>query len=527
MRIIVCENYADMSAKAAELVAAQLTLKPDSVLGLATGSTPIGMYSKLGELCSAGTADFSEAVSFNLDEYYPIRRDDPHSYFTYMHENLFSKINIKEENTHILNGETDDPERECEAFEKLIKLHGGIDLQILGIGRNGHIGFNEPDAVMNSYTHMTRLAPSTIKANSRFFRSADDVPRMALTVGMSTILTSKKIILMASGAAKSRVVSELIGDGINLTVPAALLKLHSDVVLICDKEAYRGARLGVDIGGTNIKFAVVEGEEIKLRKSIATKDTCNGIIDDIASEISEIRKSYDIKAVGVGTPGLIHDGLVTAINLPFRDTPLESLIAERTDLSVTVDNDANCAALGEVVFGGTKDCGNIVLITLGTGVGSGIILNRSITHNGGEMGHMIIEAESSRKCGCGQYGCWETYSSVTALVKDAEEQAAKNKSSILYTLSDNGRLTGKQIFEAADKGCGTARAVIDRYIHYLAVGIRNIINIFSPEAIVLAGGITGQGDKLLKPLIRELPEDARVEISILQEEAGALGAAML
>ena len=143
------------------------------------------------------------------------------------------------------------------------------------------------------------------------------------------------------------------------------------------------------------------------------------------------------------------------------------------------------------------------------------------------MGHMIIEAESSRKCSCGQYGCWETYSSVTALVKDAEEQAAKNKSSILYTLSDNGRLTGKQIFEAADKGCDTAQAVIDRYIHYLAVGIRNIINIFSPEAIVLAGGITKQGDKLLKPLIRELPEDARVEISILQEEAGALGAAML
>ena len=527
MRIIICEDYDEMSAKAAELVSAQLTLKPDSVLGFATGSTPIGMYSKLGELCQNGEVDFSEAVSFNLDEYYPIKRNDPNSYYTYMHENLFSKINIAEENTHILNGETTEPEKECESFEKLIKLYGGIDLQILGIGRNGHIGFNEPDSVMNSYTHVTRLAPSTIKANSRFFRSADDVPRLALTVGMSTILTSRKIILMASGAAKSRVVAELIGDGINLTVPAALLKLHSDVVLICDKDAYRGARLGVDIGGTNIKLAVVEGEEIKLRKSIATKSTCEDITDDIAKEIEDIRKSYDIKAVGVGTPGIITDGLVTSVNLPFDKTPLESILSDKTGLTVTVDNDANCAALGEIAFGSTKDCKNIVLVTLGTGVGGGIIIDRTPYGGAGELGHIIIEADSKRQCACGQYGCWETYSSTKALIRDAEQEASSHPESVLYKLSDNGSLNGELIFEAMDKDCAVARAVFERYIHYLAVGIRNIINIFSPDAIVLAGGITKQGDKLLKPLLKELPDDSRVEISVLQEEAGALGAAML
>ena len=527
MRVIVCENYAEMSAKAAELVTAQLTLKPNSVLGLATGSTPIGMYNKLGELCKNGEVDFSEAVSFNLDEYYPIKRDDPNSYYTYMHDNLFSKINIAEENTHILNGETTEPEKECETFEKQIKMHGGIDLQILGIGRNGHIGFNEPDAVMNSYTHVTKLAKSTIKANSRFFKSADDVPRMALTVGMSTILTARKIILMASGAAKSRVVSELMGDGINLTVPAALLKLHSDVVLICDKEAYRGARLGVDIGGTNIKLAVVEGDEVKLKKQIKTKDTCDGIIGDITAEIADIRKQYDIKAVGIGTPGIIDTGRVTAVNLPFKDTPLESIISEQTGLAVTVDNDASCAALGEVMFGGTKDCENIVLITLGTGLGGGIILNRAIFGGKSELGHIVIEADSGKRCACGQKGCWETYSSARALIKYAEEQAKANKDSILYRISDNGTLTGQQIFEAMDMGCDIAKTVFERYIRYLAVGIRNIINIFSPDAVVLAGGITKQGDKLLKPLLKELPEGARVEISALQEEAGALGAAML
>ncbi len=238
LRIIVCENYEKMSEKAAELVLAQVTLKPDSVLGFATGSTPLGLYEKLGEMFSTGQIDFSNTVSFNLDEYYPIKKDDPNSYNDYMQKNLFSKINIKKENAHLLDGETDDPEKECEEYERMIERVGGIDMQILGIGSNGHIGFNEPDSVMYPYTHTTHLTESTIKANSRFFNSVDDVPKKALTVGILTILSSKRIILMANGAGKKQVISELLGDGIKLNLPAELLKRHSDVTLICDKEAY-------------------------------------------------------------------------------------------------------------------------------------------------------------------------------------------------------------------------------------------------------------------------------------------------
>ena len=527
MRVIVCENYKEMSEKAAELVTAQLTLKPDSVLGLATGSTPIGLYNRLGELTKKGILDFSEAVTFNLDEYYPIQKDDPHSYYRFMHENLFSKINIKEENTHILDGETKEPEKECENFEKLIKTHGGIDLQILGIGVNGHIGFNEPESVMETYTHITRLAKSTIKANSRFFNSEDEVPKYALTVGMSTILSAKKIILMASGAAKSKVVSDILSDGINLNLPAALLKLHSDVVLICDKDAYCGTRLGIDIGGTNIKFAVVEGTKVELKESIPTAETLERIITDIADKVTEIQKKYNIKAVGVGTPGTIKNGIVNAINLPFKNIDLEKLLVEKIDLPITVDNDANCAALGEIIFGNTKDCKNIVLVTLGTGVGSGIIINRAIYSEGGEMGHIIINADNGEKCSCGQYGCWETYSSASALVKYAKKRAANNSDSILYQIMEDGELTCRDIFKAIELGCKVADEVYDRYIRYLSIGIRNIINTFSPDAIVLAGGITNQGDNLITPLKAYLPVGTRIEISTLQSDAGAMGAAML
>lgn len=240
MRIIVCENYEEMSKKAAELVLAQVTLKPNSVLGFATGSTPLGLYENLCKMCSDGQIDFSNTVSFNLDEYYPIKKDDPNSYNYYMQDNLFSKINIKKENAHLLNGETDDPEAECENYEHMIERFGGIDMQILGIGSNGHIGFNEPDSVMYPYTHTTNLTQSTIEANSRFFDSVDEVPKKALTVGILTILNAKRIILMANGKGKRQVISELLGDGIKLNLPAALLKLHSDVTLICDKDAYPG-----------------------------------------------------------------------------------------------------------------------------------------------------------------------------------------------------------------------------------------------------------------------------------------------
>lgn len=532
MRVIVCENYEEMSKKAASIVAAQIMLKPASVLGLATGSTPVGMYNKLAEMCKNGDADFSLVTSFNLDEYYPIKKDNEQSYYRFMYENLFSKVNINLENTHIPNGETDDPQTECENYEKMIKAAGGVDLQILGIGQNGHIGFNEPDANLNSCTHLTGLTDNTIKANSRFFDSYDEVPKKALTMGISTILSAKKIILLASGSNKSRVVSALLKGGINTSVPATMLKTHPDVILICDRDAYSGARLGVDLGGTNIKFAVVDEGVVKHKCSIPTADTCEGIISDITESIKKLTQEFNIKNVGMGTPGIIKEGLVTCANLPFDKVPLEKLISEKTKMPVCVDNDANCAALGEISFGNVKDCGNIVLVTLGTGIGGGIIMNSQIcrsNNNLGEIGHMMIQAENGKKCPCGQSGCWERYCSMTALAESAEEYALANTDSILYNMyKENGnKANGKIVFDAMEKGCKVASEVFDKFLSYLAFGIENLANIFGPDAIVLAGGVTVQGDKLLKPLKEKIRKDIRIEISSLQGDAGALGASLL
>lgn len=242
MRVIVCKDYDEMSEKAAQIFAAQLTLKPDSILGLATGSTPVGMYTKLAEMNKAGKIDFSQVKSFNLDEYYPINRDNSQSYFTFMNENLFSKINIDITKTHVPNGEAADPQAECENYDKMISEAGGIDLQVLGIGQNGHIAFNEPAETLEPYTHVTGLTESTIKANSRFFNSEAEVPTKALTMGMASIMGAKKIVLLANGASKSKVVAELINGGITTSVPATLLKTHPDVVVICDEEAYADAK---------------------------------------------------------------------------------------------------------------------------------------------------------------------------------------------------------------------------------------------------------------------------------------------
>jgi glucosamine-6-phosphate deaminase len=522
-----------MSSQASKLVASQLILKPDSVLGLATGSTPIGLYDKLIEMNKRNEIDFSTVTTFNLDEYYPIKKSNNQSYDYFMNEHLFSKINIDKNNTHIPNGETDNPEEECKNYERLIKQHGGIDLQILGIGKNGHIGFNEPDNNLNSVTHLTDLTESTIDANSRFFESADDVPKKALTMGISTILKSKKIILLASGANKSRVVGELLTPEINTSIPATMLKVHPDVVLICDRDAYSGVRLGVDIGGTSVKFAVVEGGTVKYKSSIPTeKASADKFIKNIADECKRINKNYPFKTVGIGTPGFIKNGLVTAVNLPFRDTPLAKKLSEYIDIPITVDNDANCAALGESELGVGKKYDNIIMVTLGTGVGGGIIIDGEICHGKnsmGEIGHIIVEAKGGLPCPCGQNGCWEQYASVTALIRQAEEAALNNKDSKLYEkYAQNGnRLDGELIFKALDEGCETANKVFDEYIDWVAVGIKSLINIFGPDAIILAGGITQQGDRLIKPLRERVNTDVVLEISQLQNDAGALGAAML
>ena len=240
MRVIVCENYDEMSREAAKIIESIVTLKPNCVLGLATGSTPVGMYKILSEKCKAGELDFSSVKSYNLDEYYPISPDNDQSYRYFMNENLFNHINIDKSNTFVPNGQATDIEKECKEYDEMISKMGGADIQVLGIGNNGHIAFNEPDAELVAGTHVTGLTQSTIEVNSRFFASIDDVPTKAVTMGMASIMKAKKIMLLASGKAKHDVVKKLLDDKLTTSNPATLLKLHNDVVIICDKDAYEG-----------------------------------------------------------------------------------------------------------------------------------------------------------------------------------------------------------------------------------------------------------------------------------------------
>lgn len=236
MRIITCENYEEMSKVAAKMVASQLMLKPNSVIGLPTGSTPIGMYQQLEAMYKDGEVDFSKAVTFNLDEYYPINRENDQSYYYFMNQNLYSKVNLNPNNIYIPNGSAKDIEAECKSYDKAIANHGGIDLQILGIGNNGHIGFNEPNDDLNTKTHVTTLTEDTIKANSRFFESEQEVPKLAITMGMATILSAKKIILLASGENKSEPIKSLLTGKISTLVPATMLNVHTNTVIIADKK---------------------------------------------------------------------------------------------------------------------------------------------------------------------------------------------------------------------------------------------------------------------------------------------------
>lgn len=240
MRIIVCENYEEMSEKSAKMFVSQIMLKPKSVIGLATGSTPIGLYDNLIKYNKSGDIDFSEVISFNLDEYYPISPDNNQSYRYFMNEHLFNHINIDKNNTFVPNGMSTDTDEECKKYEALIEEKGGVDIQLLGIGLNGHIGFNEPCDNLCAVTHITNLTESTIEANSRFFADKSEVPTKALTMGIGTILKAKKIVLLISGENKHEVLKKLLDDEITSAVPATLLKAHSDVVIFCDKAAYFG-----------------------------------------------------------------------------------------------------------------------------------------------------------------------------------------------------------------------------------------------------------------------------------------------
>ncbi|MBK5252191.1 MAG: glucosamine-6-phosphate deaminase [Peptostreptococcaceae bacterium] len=235
MKKVICQDYNELSIEAAKLIAEQIWYKPDSVLGLSTGATPLGLYKELIKMYESDEIDFSQVTTFNLDEYYRISPENPQSYRYYMMENLIKHINIKPENFNIPNGNTDFVAAECERYDELMDRAGGIDLQILGLGVNGHIGFNEPASELDTKTHLTGLKQETIDANARFFNDVKDVPTHAITVGMSSILKSKKVVILISGKNKSKIVKEILKGEITTSVPATLLHLHSDATLLVEK----------------------------------------------------------------------------------------------------------------------------------------------------------------------------------------------------------------------------------------------------------------------------------------------------
>lgn len=235
MRIIETRNYEEMSTLAAEMIGAQVMLKPRCVLGLATGSSPIGTYAKLVEAYRAGRLDFSQVRTVNLDEYCGLAGDNPQSYRYFMNHHLFSQVNIPQENTYLPNGTASDMEEESRRYEALVEELGGADLQLLGIGHNGHIGFNEPADCFPAEVHPVALTESTIQANSRLFDRIEDVPTQAITMGIGTIMKARRILLIA-GADKKEIVEKALTGKVTPLVPASVLQLHRDVTVITCKE---------------------------------------------------------------------------------------------------------------------------------------------------------------------------------------------------------------------------------------------------------------------------------------------------
>ena len=237
MKIIRAKDYYDMSRKAANIISAQVIMKPNCVLGLATGSTPIGIYKQLIDWYNKDDLDFSEVTTVNLDEYRGLKRDDPQSYWHFMHENFFDHINIDPDRINLPDGTNLDAEEECRRYDDVIHFVGGIDLQLLGIGPDGHIGFNEPGAAFELGTHCVNLTEETIEANKRFFASKDDVPRQAYTMGIKTIMQARKVLLVASGKDKAAIVKKAFFGPVTPEVPASILQMHPDFTLVGDAEA--------------------------------------------------------------------------------------------------------------------------------------------------------------------------------------------------------------------------------------------------------------------------------------------------
>ena len=237
MKLYRAKDYKDMSRKAANIISAQVIMKPDCVLGLATGSTPLGTYQQLIDWYNKGDLDFSETKSVNLDEYKGLPKDNDQSYYYFMYNNLFKHININLDNTNVPNGMEPDSEKECSRYEQVISGLGGVDLQLLGLGHNGNIGFNEPAQAFEKTTHCVDLTESTIEANKRFFASIDDVPKQAYTMGIQTIMKAKKILLLVSGEDKAAILRDALCGPVTPQVPASILQLHNDVIVVADEAA--------------------------------------------------------------------------------------------------------------------------------------------------------------------------------------------------------------------------------------------------------------------------------------------------
>ena len=238
MKVIKVNGYSELSKRVCDFLIKDILRKPNIVIGFATGDTPLGLYKCLVGSYKKKKVDFSKIKSFNLDEYYPMRKSDKHSYYYYMFKNLFSKINIKVKNVNFLDGETRNPKRECERYEKLIRK-SKIDVQILGVGVNGHIGFNEPGSDFTSKTRIVNLTQNTLKQNSKLFKFKKNIPKKALSMGIKTILSAKKIILLVSGKDKADAVKCLIKGKIDKNCPVSILRKHKNLIIIVGKEVLK------------------------------------------------------------------------------------------------------------------------------------------------------------------------------------------------------------------------------------------------------------------------------------------------
>ena len=237
MKIIRAKDYNDMSRKAANIISAQVIMKPNCVLGLATGGTPVGTYKQLVEWYNKGDLDFAEVTTVNLDEYRGLPREHPESYWSFMHRNLFDLVNVRPEAINLPDGTNLDAAAECARYDEVIRSVGGIDLQLLGIGHDGHIGFNEPSDAFDMGTHCVDLTEETIEANKRFFASRDEVPRQAYTMGTHTIMSARKVLMIVSGRDKAEIIKKAFFGPVTPHVPASILQMHPNFVLVADEDA--------------------------------------------------------------------------------------------------------------------------------------------------------------------------------------------------------------------------------------------------------------------------------------------------